>query len=134
MVCGGVDMLAKKEVIDICSGLNFDPAEYCVGFGAALVLYGIKESTADIDLCVTNDLFNTLSERYKPDYTKFNEPYIYIDGVVEVFRNSNMNTKAYIDGIPVSSLKDIILSKKRLGRPKDIIDIKRIEEFIADAD
>lgn len=123
-------MLVKKDIIDICNRLNLNPDEYCLGFGGALVLYGIKDSTVDIDINVTNTLFNKLSQIYKVDYAMFNEPYISIDGIVDVFIGSSMNSKTYIEGIPVSALQEIIESKRRLGRPKDIEDIICIEEFI----
>lgn len=123
-------MLVKKDIIDICNRLNLNPDEYCLGFGGALVLYGIKDSTVDIDINVTNTLFNKLSQIYKVDYAMFNEPYISIDGIVDVFIGSSMNSKIYIEGIPVSALQEIIESKRRLGRPKDIEDIICIEEFI----
>jgi hypothetical protein len=124
-------MLVKEDVIYICNSLNFNPDEYCLGFGGALVLYGIKGSTVDIDINVTNALFKRLSQIYKVDHAMFNEPYIRIDGVVDVFIGSNMDSKTYIEGIPVSTLQEIIESKRRLGRPKDIEDIRCIEEFIS---
>jgi hypothetical protein len=126
-------MLAKKEIIDICNSLNLNSNKYCLGFGGALVLYGIKESTSDIDIYVTIELFNILSQKYKVDYATFGEPYIIIDGVVDIFIGCNIGEKTYIDGIPVSTLKEIIESKKRLGRPKDKKDIKCIEEFISNS-
>lgn len=124
-------MLKKKDIIDICSRLNLNPDDYCLGFGAALVLHGIKDSTADIDMNVTEELFKNLSQRYTVDYAEFSEPYINIDGIVDVFIGNKMDQKTLIDGIPVSSLNEIIESKKRLGRPKDIRDIQSIEEFIS---
>lgn len=123
-------MLVKKDIIDVCSSLGLDPGEYCLGYGGALVLYGIKESTADIDINVTGALFSSLSQKYKVDYAMFDEPYINIDGKVDVFIGNSMEDKTYIEGIPVSTLEGIIRAKKRLGRPKDIEDIKRIQEFI----
>lgn len=123
-------MLVKKTIIDICKSLDFNPNDYCVGFGSALVLYGIKYSTPDIDINVSKALFSMLSKRYEVNYAMFNEPYINIDGIVEVFIEENNRTKASIEGIPVYTLNEIIQSKKRLGRPKDIEDIKLIEEYI----
>lgn len=123
-------MLTKKDIIEICRSLSFNPDEYCLGFGGALVMYGIKDSTADIDINVTEELFGRLSQKYKADHAKFGEPYIDIDGVVDVFIGSNMDRKKFIEGIPVAELTDIIESKRRLGRPKDMEDIKRIEKFI----
>lgn len=124
-------MLVKIDIIDICNSLNLNPDEYCLGFGGALVLYGIKDSTVDIDINVTNTLFNKLSQIYKVDYAMFNEPYICIDGIVDIFIGNNIDSKTYIEGIPVFTLQEIIEAKKRLGRPKDIEDIKCIEEFIS---
>jgi hypothetical protein len=124
-------MLEKEDIIDICKSLNLNPDEYCLGYGGALVLHGIKDFTADIDINVTKALFDRLSQKYKVDYAMFNEPYINIDGMVDVFIGDNMDSKTYIEGIPVSTLQEIIESKRRLGRPKDIEDIKRIEEFIS---
>jgi hypothetical protein len=123
-------MLVKQNIIDKCKSLKFDPDEYCLGYGGALVLYGIKDSTADIDIMVTKPLFDKLSQKYNVDYDTFNEPYIYIDEIVDIFIGEDLDLKTYIEDIPVYTLDAIIESKRRLGRPKDVEDIKRIEEFM----
>lgn len=47
----GVDfMLNKEEIICLLKEAEFDINEYWVTSGAAMVLYGIKDMTRDIDL------------------------------------------------------------------------------------
>ena len=43
----------KEKIVDILKKYNFDKDEYIVISGACMVLYGIKETTSDIDISVT---------------------------------------------------------------------------------
>ena len=67
----------KATIIEKIRGLNFNVNEFWVIAGAALVLHGLREETADIDLACTKRLFSTLLlqgysvERNELGYRKF---------------------------------------------------------------
>ena len=42
--------MRKAEIIDRLNALDFDKADYWVITGSAMVLYGLREQTHDIDL------------------------------------------------------------------------------------
>ena len=50
-------MLNKKDIISILDKYNLDNKKYVVISSAAMVLYGIKESTKDIDIAVTKEYY-----------------------------------------------------------------------------
>ncbi|MBQ4579669.1 MAG: hypothetical protein IJA83_03330 [Clostridia bacterium] len=100
--------------------------------GGAMVLYGLRESTADIDLGCNAALADQLEKAdfsvermtdgtrrisYAPDIEIF-EDWLY-DGVTEV------------EDIPVITLAGLIDMKRALGREKDWRDIRLIEAHLA---
>lgn len=123
-------MLQRQEIVEMCKHLDFPPQEYCLGYGGALVLYGIKESTPDIDLVVSSSLFDQLAKDHAVQVANLGEPYIRFNEEIEIFKNSELDPRVYIEDIPVASLPKIIQEKMKLGRSKDIEDIKRIKRFI----
>ncbi|MGE5630698.1 MAG: hypothetical protein ACM3TR_06305 [Caulobacteraceae bacterium] len=121
----------KAKIIEVCRSLSISQCKYCVGFGAALVLYGIKVSTNDVDIEVIPEVFEAFSGNYPIKYCSDGEAYISIDDVVDMFKCSNLPSKpVIINGIPVFPLQNILEKKKRLGRTKDIKDIEMIESFL----
>ena len=53
-------MLKKAEIVGLLNEMAFDSDKYWVTSGAAMVIYGIKESTRDIDLGCTTELADKL--------------------------------------------------------------------------
>ena len=118
----------KQEIIKIIKELYFSKTQYWLVTGSALVLHNIKEETKDIDLGVTKELINELIEKgysYKilPDHTR----YIKYSENIEIYENWLYDKIEYIDNIPVISLQGLIEMKEKLGRDKDIEDIKLIK-------
>ena len=122
----------RKELIRRVDELSFLRDGCWLLAGGAMVLYGLRESTADIDLGCTKLLADQLEQAgfptecmpddtrrisYAPDIEIF-EDWLY-DGVTEV------------EGIPVITLTGLIEMKKALGREKDWRDICLIEAYLA---
>lgn len=63
-------MLNKEDILNILRQYNFDSSKYVVISGAALVLRGIKETTTDIDIAVTDDLYTQLLQEYNCTFEK----------------------------------------------------------------
>ncbi len=54
----------KTELLNLLEELNFPKDEYYVLSGGSLVLRGIKEKTNDLDLCISENLFAEIKEKY----------------------------------------------------------------------
>ncbi|MBL4938544.1 hypothetical protein JK636_22835 [Clostridium sp. YIM B02515] len=67
-------MLNKESIIKLVKDLDLPPNEYWITSGAALVIHGVKENTADIDLgCTTNLWNNFLQKDYSYRVEKIDE-------------------------------------------------------------
>lgn len=121
-------MLNKKDIEQLLKQLNFDPQEYIVISGAAMVIQGIKQETNDIDIVISNQLEATLNKKnYKFHLGDYNN-HIYELGRIELFHVFYEETEYIeIDGIRFATLESILKLKQKLNRKKDLIDIKTLD-------
>ena len=63
----------KEEVVKRLKELNLPKDEYYVLSGASLVLRGIREQCSDIDLCISEELFEKIKNKLKMTSDKLNE-------------------------------------------------------------
>ncbi|MBP5399800.1 MAG: hypothetical protein J6Y53_05240 [Alphaproteobacteria bacterium] len=121
----------KQEILNCLSSFPYDCKEYWLVTGAAMVLYGIKKQTADIDLGCTSELADKLeAEGYLLRKTKDGKRYFKYGNNIEIFEEWLCDTVKIIDKIPVVSIKGLIEIKQNLGREKDMKDIELIRSFI----
>lgn len=123
----------KNNIIDILKKYNFDNSKYLVISGAAMVLYGIKDSTNDIDIAVTKDYYNYLLSNYNCIFERVNEygnSCYMMDNCINFGINYYSDNKEFIESIPVQSIEDLLQLKKYLNRDKDIFDIEKIKRYI----
>ena len=123
--------MKKDDILAKLKALPFPPGEYWLVSGAAMVLYGIKEETPDIDLGCTPELADRLEKdgcfcEVTPDGNRR----FRIDDETEVFENWLFYTVDTREGIPVISIAGLREMKRRLGREKDKKDLERIEEYL----
>ena len=59
-------MLDKKQIIARLEELHLDDTKYWLITGGAMVLYGLREQTSDIDLGCTSDLADLLQQEGFP--------------------------------------------------------------------
>ena len=80
----------KEEILDILREYNFDKNEYMVISSASLVVQGIKESTKDIDIAVSEEYYNYLINNYNVEFEKENlgVKVYYINRVINFNTNS----------------------------------------------
>ena len=122
----------KNELIEALSRFPYDRREYWVVAGGAMVLYGIKEETQDIDLgcsCKLADLLEKdghLTGRTEDGNRRFR----YSDSI-EVFENWLEGSIVDIAGIQAVSLDGLLEMKKKLGREKDLKDIELIKSYMS---
>ena len=122
-------MLDKKQIIARLEELHLDDTKYWLITGGAMVLYGLREQTSDIDLGCTSDLADLLQQEgfpveRMPDGTRK----IVVAEDVEIFENWLEDKVERFEGVPVISIQGLIEMKRALGREKDFRDIQLILE------
>ena len=120
----------KEELIKLVESLNLPKEEYYILGGGSLVIYGIKDTTADLDLCVSEELFEKLKEEY--NLTEKNKCGFYsISDNIEMIPNPKEEfTCEVIEGYQVEVLERILEFKKRRNAPKDRPYVEKIEEYL----
>ena len=121
----------KTDIIKKLNAFPYDRKDYWVITGGAMVLYGIREETSDIDLGCTSSMADRLeAEGFPVQVTADGNRRFKIGDDIEVFENWLYDTVGLSDGIPVISIPGLITMKQRLGREKDKRDISLINQFI----
>lgn len=118
----------RQEIIDRLRAFPYDRGGYWVITGGAMVMYGFRELTSDIDLGCTKkmaDQMETDGWLYRIQdngrrWFKYGED-------IEVFEDWLEDTVKDMEGIQVISVKGLIRMKKSMGREKDLRDIALIE-------
>ncbi len=122
--------LNKDKIIEILNSHHFDTNNYIVISGAAMVLYGIKDDTDDIDIAVTDEYFKYLLNNYNCTFERvneFNHEVYFIDHLINYAVDYYSDNYNVINGIHVQTYEDLIKLKEFLHRDKDKKDIKKIE-------
>lgn len=122
----------KEELLKLVESLNIPKDEYYILGGGSLVMFGIKETTSDLDLCVSNELFAKLKEKYNLDEKDKNECGFYqISDIIEIIPNPKEEfTAQEIDGYKVEELKRILEFKKKRNATKDKPYIEKITQYL----
>ena len=122
----------KKELINILNELNYPKDEYYLLSSGCLMLYGMREKINDIDLCISEELFDTLKKKHNLTEDKKNECGFYkVNDYLEVVVNKKEDFKCDIkDGIPVEKLTSILEYKLSRNLEKDQEDIKNIKNYL----
>ena len=122
--------MTAADIIKRLKDLDFDKNNYRGLTGTAMVLYGIKTETPDIDLGCTKQMADVLSQEYDvtimPDGTKRFK----IDDDIEIFEDWLSGEVILLNDIPIVSLEGLIAMKEALGRDKDQKDIALIRKFM----
>ncbi len=130
----GQTIVEKVQQLDL-------PADSYVVFGsAALTLAGLREAT-DIDIFATPELMDVLEARGWQRADKRPGDRCLTHDVFDVhdtweFGSYNpsiaevLGTATVVDGVPFASLAEVRTWKAVFGRPKDLEDVKRIDEYL----
>jgi hypothetical protein len=125
-------MLHKADIICLLKEAAFDPDAYWVTSGAAMVLYGIRDAARDIDLGCTTPMADQLERSGCPAETlPDGSRKIVFSRRIELFENWIEDKVLFVEGFPVVSIEGIIKMKEKLGREKDLEDIRLIKEHLA---
>ena len=117
----------RKELTDKLNEYGFPRSEYMILSGGSLLLRGLREETADIDMSVSRELAEKLDLEHCPkDELGCFVPF------EDVQMKADMESRNFdvVDGFRCQTLEDILKLKRRLMRPKDIRDIEKIEAWL----
>ena len=118
----------KQEYIESLEKLNLPKSEYIILSGGSLLLRGLREKSADLDLCVSKKLAEQIDLYHAPKDDKgFFTPYENCQ-MMDDFDRIEFDI---VDGYQCESLKSILDFKKRVHREKDLKDIENIEAYLA---
>ncbi len=132
--------MTKKEVLAQIKALQLPKDSYIVYGAAPLAIYGIRD-VRDIDMFVSPELYKKLEQNgWKKLYKgPKDEPLTYdlfeahntweFSPYAPTFEELTKRALEY-EGILFASLEDIQKWKKASGRPKDIADLKLIDEYL----
>ena len=123
----------KKGIIDTLKKYNFDSTKYIVISSAAMVLLGIKDTTKDIDIAVSDDYYEYLLKNYNCKFESINEygkKVYFIHDIINFSSTYYKNNRLIIEEIPIQTANDILELKLFLKREKDYKDIELIKEYI----
>ena len=126
----------KNELIKLVESLNFPQEEYYILSSGCLLFYGLREKVNDLDLCISEKLFNNIKEKYNLVEEKKNECGFYkLNDLVEVVVDSPAEFENQYDfkyGYQLQKLEIILMDKKKRNLPKDKCDIDNIERYLSE--
>ena len=122
---GKGNKMNKEQYIEALEKLNLPKSEFIILSGGSLLMRGLREVSADLDLCATKKLAEQIDLYNAPKDDK---------GFFTPFENCQMMDDFdkfeydVVDGYNCESLESILAFKKSKMRPKDIKDIEVIDK------
>ena len=121
----------RIEYIKKLDSLKLDKNYYRVISGGVMLLYGIKDSTADIDIRVKPAYFEKLKATFNfKKSSKYPNLYEMSDNIEVKVSDFNDDDTRLIDNYPVESLELTLKWMLEHNRPKDQQKIKLIQEYL----
>ena len=119
--------MTKEEVLRTLRALPFAPEDYWLITGGAMVLYGFRPETGDVDLGCTAALADRLEaegclQGRAPDGMR----HFHLGERIELFENWMADAVTEYEGVPVVTVEGLLAMKEKLGREKDRADVERI--------
>lgn len=121
----------RKEIICQLNTFPYPREAYWVVAGSAMVLYGIREESADIDLGCTVGMADQLEEDgYLYRRTEDGKRWFRYGDSVEIFEEWLRGSAELTEGFRAVTVEGLLAMKQELGREKDLRDIERIRAFL----
>ena len=122
----------KEQLIEKLQELNFPVGDYYLLSSGCLMLYGLRDKIGDIDLCVSDKLFEQIKDKFNLTEEKKNECGFYkINDYLEIVVNKKEEMQYDMkDGIPVEKLTTILNFKLKRNAEKDQKDIVNIQNYL----
>jgi len=134
----------KVKLVAIMAELSFPPGENAIFGGACLAMRSIR-TTSDLEIFVSDKLYQNLKEQGWEERVAGSTGASYLTTTVQgvpvlVFITCGSerwrpNAQAYlkkpelVDGLPCMPLEDMYAWKAATARPKDLVDLKLIEDY-----
>ncbi|MCR4805968.1 MAG: hypothetical protein K5981_10040 [Clostridia bacterium] len=124
----------RNGLLAALAAFPYDKEEYWLITGAAMVFYGMKEETADVDLGCGASLADRLEkDGFLYRRTEDGMRWFKYGENVEFFEGWMADAVVTIEGVQVVSVEGLLEMKRKPGREKDLLDIERIERWLANA-
>ncbi len=138
-------MQKNRQKFDVIKKLNLPIGQYAITGSGALGIRNLRE-IGDIDIIVTEALWNVIVSKYGITIENGVKKVIFPDGIVEALGEcsyialqndqdaptitSRIVQAEIIEGLPFESLDHVLYYKRKMGREKDMKDLKLIEKFV----
>lgn len=124
-------IMNREEFLTRLDSLNLDKQRYCILSGGVMLLYGLRETTADIDIKVRPDYFEELKTKFTFSKSpKYPDLYELGDDVEVAVRDYDDEDVRVVLDHPVESLELTLQWMLEHNRPKDQEKIKMIENYL----
>lgn len=121
----------KTEIIKELDIFPYCKEDYWVLTGSAMVLYGIKQQTSDIDLGCNQKMADELErDGFLFKLTESGNRHFKYNDCIEIFENWLNGTVIKVGNLPIVSISGLIEMKQELGREKDYKDIELIKDYL----
>lgn len=133
--------MTKQDVLEKIALLKLPKGEYIIYGATPFAIYGIRDVN-DVDMLVSKKLYEELEKKGWKKVTKGpkDEPVTF-----DIFEAHNtwefspyaptlselLSRATVVEGIPFASFEDVRKWKETSGRPKDLVDLKLIDDFLA---
>ncbi|KKS44538.1 hypothetical protein A2567_02580 [Candidatus Azambacteria bacterium RIFOXYD1_FULL_42_11] len=131
--------MSNNDLFQKVKELKLPIGKYALFGSAPLGIRGLKDCH-DIDIIVTEDLWNEYQDKENWETKKFNNGTLYLaNGGVELWKDWGpgrwdierlIREAEIIDKLPFVRLEKVLEWKKQNGREKDLRDIETIEKFL----
>ena len=124
-------ILDKNTLIEKVKALAMPDGSYCVLAGGAMLFYGLREQTSDIDLHVNEQAFVHLQETQRLALLDEERRHYAIGDDIELYVTPQEDIVFTMrDGVCIQTPQAVLALKKRLNREKDQKDIRALEVYI----
>ncbi len=134
----------NKKIFDSIKELHLASGHYAITSSGPLGIRGLRQIN-DGDLIVDDYLWNILTKKHTPETKNGLTKIVLSEGLVEILGQGSffnyldpedptverqIRSAEIIDGLPFVKLKYIRHFKEKLGREKDLEDIKIIDQYL----
>lgn len=121
----------KNTLIAKVKSLALPSGSYCVLAGGAMLFYGLREQTQDVDLHINDAAFAHLQATQQVCLLDEDRRHYAIGEDIEFYVTAQEQIVCeQREGIFVQTPQEILALKKRLGREKDAADIAALQRYI----
>ena len=121
----------KNTLICRVLSLGLPVGSYCVLAGGAMLFYGLRAQTQDIDLHVNEQAFLHLQATQKLTLLNEERRHYAIGDDIELYVTPQEDIVFCVrEDVCIQTPQAVLALKKRLDRPKDAADIAALENYI----